>query len=306
MKVATTSLLFFLTGCITDVEGEKASKHISRKLTKVKNGKSDKSSKSSKSSKSCSDLIDCVIEPIVDKIVETIIKPIVDKIGGCMSGDLLIKQPGDVPIALKDLSPGDTVLGLDESFTEATCQIITVGQWGEGLLFDPYTADQLIYDAEDFNLQQHGEVGVQTTESMFIPISTCPLILDDEGIAFTSLDGYALGDANTGPFSLGDYVGMWKLQSAFVRIAPEIMSASAYNFTRVDASESLGFYSTIQEALACTTDTTACIDAFAALQANVLRYNDDVVAKLSPFFFQGVDATNGTSIQEALNTILSN
>ena len=99
---------------------------------------------------------------------------------------------------------------------------------------------------------------------------------------------------------------MWKLQSAFVRIAPEIMSKSAYNFTRVDASESLGFYSTIQEALACSTDSTACVDAFVSLQANVLRYNDIVVAKLSPLFFQGIDATNGTSIQEALNTILSN
>jgi len=283
MKVATTSLLFVLTGCITAVDGEKASKPISRrKLTKSrKNGKSDKSTKSPGGGKGK---------------------------GSCMSGDLLIKQPGDASTALKDLGTGDEVLGLDKDLKQATCNIITVDQWGLRPMFGQYTADHFIYDTEDGNIQQHGEVGEETFESTFITISTCPLMLDYKGTAFTSLDTYALGDADTGgsgPFSLEEYVGMWTVQSAFVRIAPEIMSESAYNFTRSDASESLGFYSTIQGAVACTTDVNACPGAFAALQAALLRYNDDVVEKVSALFFQSIDATDKASIQAGLIALLS-
>ena len=222
-----------------------------------------------------------------------------------MSGDLLIQRPGNLTdIALRDLQPGDEVLGFDESFTNTTtCEIITVGEWSRGVLFDQYTANHLIYD-EDGNIQQHGSEGIVTFEEMFIPISTCPLILDSAGTAFTSLDGYALGDDNPGPFSFPEYVSMWRVQKAFVRIVPEIMSEAAYNFTRAGASESLGFYSTIDATFDCSIDASACIGAFAALKASLLRYNDDVIDKVAPVF-ETVDENNPAAIQAFLISLLS-
>ena len=224
---------------------------------------------------------------------------------GCMSGDLLIQRPGNLTdIALKDLQRGDEVLGFDESFTNTTCEIITVGEWSTGMLFDQYTANHLIYNAEDGNIQQHGSDGIVTFEDMFIPISTCPLILDSAGTAFTSLDGYALGDDNPGPFSLPEYMNMWTVQKAFVQIVPEIMSEAAYNFTRAGASESLGFYSTIQATFACSTDSSACIGAFAALKASLLRYNDEIIATVAPIF-AAVNENDPVAIQTFLNALLS-
>ena len=143
-----------------------------------------------------------------------------------------------------------------------------------------------------------------TFEEMFIPISTCPLILDSAGTAFTSLDGYALGDDNPGPFSFPEYVSMWRVQKAFVRIVPEIMSEAAYNFTRAGASESLGFYSTIDATFDCSIDASACIGAFAALKASLLRYNDDVIDKVAPVF-ETVDENNPAAIQAFLISLLS-
>ena len=90
--------IFLFSSVISSANGTKKAKRALRDYTrKLKNGKSSKTCKFTKSCKNCEgpEYLACFIHN-----------------GGCMSGDLMIQQPGNVLTALKDLRPGDEVLGL--------------------------------------------------------------------------------------------------------------------------------------------------------------------------------------------------
>ena len=204
---------------------------------------------------------------------------------GCMSGNLLLQQPGD--------STG----------IESSCTIVTIGSWGKGLLFGNYTHDHLILT--NGQVDEHGQVGDETFEDMFMPLSDCPFILDHTGIPMTTLDGFALGDNIKTPISVEEYVGMYTIQTAFVEFAPEIMSRNAYNFTNIGLGNSLGYYPLFQAFQSCIDDETTCVEAYGLSLIGLQNYKDEVRAKLFGLF-TGIDPTNPdpSTLQSILISIL--
>lgn len=203
--------------------------------------------------------------------------------GGCMSGDLLIQRPSsEDPIALKELQVNDKVFGLDADLMEATCTIITVGEWGLGLTFGQYTSDHYILEPMvGETIIQHGEDGEEALENMYLPISTCPFILDHAGTAFTSMDGITVGNA-LGPFAVTDYLGMYMIQMRLAIAIPDIMDISAYDLDKLTLQpvSSFDLYGSYQKIQDCLNTLTACSLVQEEWRRTFDLYNPDTKEKI--------------------------
>lgn len=110
----------------------------------------------------------------------------------CMSGDTGITKVNDdgttTIVALRNAKEGDKVKGLDSKFNEAVCDVVAIGYWGTGTLFGNYTEDHYVLDTFNGTIVAHGQVGEETFGDKYVLLSTCPLVIDESGVAFTPID----------------------------------------------------------------------------------------------------------------------
>mmetsp|Transcript_22332 Transcript_22332/g.34304 ORF Transcript_22332/g.34304 Transcript_22332/m.34304 type:complete len:366 (-) Transcript_22332:178-1275(-) len=155
----------------------------------------------------------------------------------CVSGDAgvsKVREDGTVTIiAVKDAEPGDVVKGLDDNRSDADCNVIALGYWGKGALYGNYTASHYVYDDSSGNIVEHGEIGDYSFGDKFALLSTCPLIVDEAGIAFTPLDSdvnYFGAAQENGILMWTDYVNEFNGFSVLVSaVGPCIMDQDGYD-----------------------------------------------------------------------------
>ena len=87
-------------------------------------------------------------------------------------------------------APGDKVKGLDDNLQDATCEVQSIGYWGPGELYGNYTSNHFVYASSRGGIVEHGEVGDYSSEDQYVLLSSCPLVLDESGGAFTPIDTF--------------------------------------------------------------------------------------------------------------------
>lgn len=151
----------------------------------------------------------------------------------CMSGNTgLTKVNGDGStdvVTVKNAVPGDVVKGLDNNLHETDCEVVTTGYWGMGPLYGNYTDDHYIYNSTSGNVVEHGKVGKLTFEGKYVLLSTCPVVLDESGVAFTPVDVFMWPSASVPPLITWDYyLRVFKIILASGTELPTLLDKSAY------------------------------------------------------------------------------
>lgn len=106
---------------------------------------------------------------------------------------------------------------------------MTTGYWGMGPLYGNYTDDHYIYDSTSGNVVEHGKVGEMTFEDKYVLLSSCPVVLDESGVAFTPVDAFMWPSANVPSLITWDYyLRVFKIILASGTALPTLLDQSAY------------------------------------------------------------------------------
>jgi len=190
--------------------------------------------------------------------------------GGCMSGNTgIVKVNEDESttiVPLLNAAPGDKVKGLDDKLQDATCVVQSIGYWGPGELYGNYTSNHFVYDSSRGGIVEHGEVGDYSSEDQYVLLSSCPLVLDESGGAFTPIDTFVwplnleVDASSVIPFA--DYLSVYNFVRNVVKAFPALFGVTGYNnFEAAFAVFTGNAWDLLMECLAEGGDSCpACVD----------------------------------------------
>lgn len=221
----------------------------------------------------------------------------------CMSGDTgiiqVLEDESTQVIALKNVQPGNKVQGLNEALEVAVCDVITLGAWGQGTTYGNYTRTHYMYDSGSQEIVQHGEVGEDKVEDVFVLMTTCPLARDEVGNFFTPLDGFIFPrNEILTTMSWEYYVKVYKIIAPSVTAVPETLSLSA--FIDFDALIETNIF---DAAITCAEEGVGCVDSVNVIESSLEYYVDSVKTQLLTLYGPLLalrDTGNATHIQAAL------
>ncbi|KAK1738030.1 hypothetical protein QTG54_011324 [Skeletonema marinoi] len=190
--------------------------------------------------------------------------------GGCMSGNTgIVKVNEDKSttiVPLLNAAPGDKVKGLDDKLQDATCVVQSIGYWGPGELYGNYTSNHFVYDSSRGGIVEHGEVGDYSSEDQYVLLSSCPLVLDESGGAFTPIDTFVwpmdleVDASSVIPFA--DYLSVYNFVRNVVKAFPALFGVAGYvNFEAAFAVFTGNAWDLLMECLAEGGDSCpTCVD----------------------------------------------
>lgn len=139
----------------------------------------------------------------------------------CISGSARVGS-SDV----RDLVVGATVPGLNENMEETTCTVEAIGDYGIGAVYNNYTPDHFILNANEGVIEPNGATGDMEVVDKYAVLTSCPVGLDENGVGFTLGDGDFFGDE---PLAWSEYVIAHRAILDIVRqTGPFVFSPSTY------------------------------------------------------------------------------
>jgi len=119
-----------------------------------------------------------------------------------------------VVVKVKDLKVGDSIRGLDASQQPSICNVEAVGSFGSGPMYGNYTEGHYIWNQQTGTVEIHGNDQLMTIQEKYDVLTSCPVGIDETGIAFTALDTDFCGGF-TDQMSWSDYL---LLHTAILRV----------------------------------------------------------------------------------------
>jgi hypothetical protein len=154
----------------------------------------------------------------------------------CVAGDLrvsLLSDPEPNLIEVRDLKVGDSIQGLDANMNLAVCKVEAVSQVGWGPVYQHYTANHFILDTAKRVVHPNGATGEMEVVDIHVVLTSCPVGLDEFGVAFTPIDGEFVGSE---PIAWTNYLPLHQgIVDIVHEVGPLALSPSEYTATE-DAS----------------------------------------------------------------------
>lgn len=119
-------------------------------------------------------------------------------------------------VKVKNLQAGDAIRGFDEDRKPATCTVEAVGSFGSGPVYGNYTRGHYILKPDSDHVVVHGTDQAITIQDKYDVLTSCPLGVDETGIAFTALDTDFCGGFSD-EMSWSDYLLLHKVILRMVR-----------------------------------------------------------------------------------------
>lgn len=125
-----------------------------------------------------------------------------------------VKHPENVELSshvikVKNLKIGDLIYGYDSDLNPVQCRVEAVGSFGSGVVFGNYTSSHYLFNAQSKVIEEHGEEGDIAIDEKFDLISDCPLVEDEVGNKFSSIDSDFCG-GSVKEMSWSDYILLHK------------------------------------------------------------------------------------------------
>ena len=108
------------------------------------------------------------------------------------------------------------ICGLDESKAPATCTVEAVGSFGTGEVYGNYTQGHYVLNSNSGDVAAHGTKQAMSIQEKYDVLTSCPLGVDETGIAFTALDTDFCGGFSK-EMSWSDYLLLHKAILRMVR-----------------------------------------------------------------------------------------
>jgi len=114
----------------------------------------------------------------------------------CIAGRTRVvraKHPDSVELSsnvikVKNLKIGDLIRGYDSGLNPAQCRVEAIGSFGSGVVFGNYTSSHYLFNPHSKVIEENGKEGDIAIDEKFDLISDCPLVEDEVGNRFSSID----------------------------------------------------------------------------------------------------------------------